>query len=246
MNTHYRFTAAAFAALLLPATITITACGNSASSAEVANAMISSSTLTTVNAEPQSNSSTLPDVSLPASVEPGSDAALAWEALMGPEGEYAAAASYQAVIDKFGQVEPYVAIKAGEERHAAALTRQLTRMGVSVPDNPYLGILEAPADLQAAAQAWADGEIVNVELYDKLLMQTDSANLTRVFSNLRRASLEEHLPAFEAAALGDGTLTEAQMSTYLHSGDAHGRGMGAGHWATAERRGHGRGGAGRP
>ena len=57
--------------------------------------------------------------------EEGTDASIAWAALFGLEGEYAAAAMYQAVIDEFGQVEPYVSIKEGEERHIDALVRQL-------------------------------------------------------------------------------------------------------------------------
>ncbi len=130
----------------------------------------------------------------------------AWEALMAPTGEYAAAASYAAVIDAFGEVQPYARIEAAEQRHIAALTRQLQRFGVTVPENPYLGRIPAPADLQTAATAWADGEVANVALYDRLLDQArDDGALTRVFTNLRRASAEQHLPAFEAAAANGGT-----------------------------------------
>ena len=134
------------------------------------------------------------------------DALVAWEALMGSDGEYAAAASYTAVIEKYGQVEPYVTILAAEERHIDALTRQLTRMGVTVPQNPYLGRIVAPDSLQQAAQAWAEGEIANVAMYDALLKRTSDPNLTKVLTNLRRSSLESHLPLFEQAAENGGTL----------------------------------------
>ena len=130
---------------------------------------------------------------------------------MSADGEYAASASYAAVIDAFGPVEPYVSIREAEERHIAALIRQLERMGVTVPANPYLGNLAAPADLQTAAQAWATGEVDNVAMYDALLTQTADANLTKVLTNLRRASLESHLPTFQAAAANGGTLTADQM-----------------------------------
>ena len=131
---------------------------------------------------------------------------------MGPEGEYAAAASYAAVLDAFGQVEPYASIRAAEERHIDALTRQLQRLGVTPPANPYLGRVPAPATLAAAAQAWADGEVANVALYDKLLAAVSGdPGLTRVFTNLRRASADMHLPVFRAAATSGGTLTAAQL-----------------------------------
>lgn len=132
---------------------------------------------------------------------------------MSPEGEYAASAAYAAVLEKFGQVEPYASIRDGEERHISALTRQLERRGVSVPANPYLGKIAAPADLVAAAKAWSVGEVANVALYDRLLKEVaGDEGLTRVFTNLRRASAEMHLPAFEAAAANDGTLTQDQLT----------------------------------
>lgn len=143
----------------------------------------------------------------------GSDAALAWEALMGPEGEFAALASYQAVLDEYGDVEPYATIMEAEARHADALIRQLERMGVDAPtENPYLGLIAAPADLTTAAAAWAEGEVANVELYDRLLAEATDEGLIRVFENLRRASAEQHLPAFEKAAENGGTLDPEEMT----------------------------------
>ena len=131
---------------------------------------------------------------------------------MGPDGEYAALASYQAVLDTFGaDVEPYASIREAEARHADALIRQLERQGIDVPDNPYLGLIPAPDDLQTAAEAWAEGEVANVALYDNLIAQTEDSRLLRVFENLRRASAEQHLPAFEAAAANGGTLDASDM-----------------------------------
>ena len=134
----------------------------------------------------------------------GSDEWVAWSALMGPDGEYAAAASYQAVLERYGDVEPYASILQAELRHIDALVRQLQQMGVEVPDNPYLGTIAAPDDLTSAAEAWAEGEVLNVAMYDELLAYTDNPQLIRVLGNLRRASLESHLPAFEAAAANGG------------------------------------------
>lgn len=155
----------------------------------------------------------------------GTPAAAAWEALMSPDGEYAASAAYAAVIEEYGGVEPYVSIRTAEERHIAALTRQLTRLGVDVPENPWLGRIAAPASLKEAAQAWADGEVANVALYDDLMAQASGdANLTRVFTNLRRASQESHLPMFRAAAAADGTLSASEVAGMEQHGS-----NGAGH-----------------
>lgn len=141
----------------------------------------------------------------------GTDANLAWQALTSAEGEYAAAASYEAVLDKYGQVEPYASILDAELRHIGALTRQLNALGVNVPSNPYIGVVEAPENLQLAAEAWANGEVANVAMYDRLLQSTESSTLLRVFGNLRRSSQESHLPLFTLAAANGGTLTASQM-----------------------------------
>jgi hypothetical protein len=140
------------------------------------------------------------------------DTEIVLAALMGPDGEYAAAASYESVLDKYGQVEPYATIYQAELRHINALTRQLQNLGEPVPSNPYTGKIIAPKNLTSAAEAWAEGEILNVELYDDLIDKTDNSNLLRVLGNLRRASLESHLPAFELAAENGGTLTAEQMA----------------------------------
>jgi hypothetical protein len=140
------------------------------------------------------------------------DTEIVLAALMGPDGEYAAAASYLAVLDEYGSVEPYQTIYQAELRHIDALIRQLERLGEEVPENPYLGKITAPDNLVTAAAAWAEGEVLNVELYDRLISKTENENLLKVLGNLRSASLDSHLPAFELAAQGDGTLTTEQMS----------------------------------
>ena len=135
------------------------------------------------------------------------------EALVGPEGEYAAYAMYTAVIEKFGEVEPYLSIRESEARHIAALQRQLDLYGVDYPkENPFLGQVSAPESLEDAAEACAEGEVANVALYDRLLADVKGyPNLERVFTNLRAASLEVHLPLFRLAAENGGTLTPQQM-----------------------------------
>jgi len=214
-----------------------------------ASALILGGCTSATEATPGSSSTRQPSETMPPPAEipdptvEGTDASVAWEALMGPDGEYAAAAMYQAVIDEFGSVEPYVTIKAGEERHIDALTRQLERYGIDVPDNPYLGEVSAPADLQLAAEAWAEGEIANVEMYDELLDQTDDSTLRRVLENLRRASLESHLPLFELAAENGGELTSEQMSTVRGAPGEDGR---EGQAMPGQKQGEGRGGAHRP
>jgi hypothetical protein len=177
-----------------------------------APAIEESSLAPTESSESSEAAETEPEASDPVIKDVMTDSEIVLAALMGPEGEYAAAASYLAVLDKYGSVEPYQTIYQAELRHIDALIRQLERLGEEIPENPYLGKITAPDDLVSAAEAWALGEVLNVELYDQLISKTQNANLLKVLGNLRSASLDSHLPAFELAAQGDGTLTAEQMA----------------------------------
>lgn len=172
-------------------------------------------------AEPDTSSSSVRDTpAMPDGIAAGTPEAALWEALMGPDGEYMAYAMYGAVIDEFGAVEPYVTIQSQEARHADALTRQLERLGVEVPDNPFVGSVAAPTNLQTAAQAWADGEVANIAMYDRLMAAAEGdAKAIKVFTNLRRSSAQMHLPMFTAAAEHDGTLDDAQMAAFAAQHD---------------------------
>lgn len=128
-------------------------------------------------------------------------------ALAGPDGEYAAHAQYSAIIDKFGEVQPYVTIRMAESRHIAALERQFEKYGIKVPANKFEGAAKAPKSLTDAATEAIASEEKNVALNDDALKKVEQyPDLTRVFSNLRTASKEAHLPAFKTAAEKGGNL----------------------------------------
>ena len=189
----------------------LSGCASDAEQAEPEETQASTSTTENLDSNADDQEAEVSDIVIPQGVVEGTDAYLLWEALMGADGEYAALASYQAVLDEYGDVEPYATIMAAEARHADALIRQLDRLGVVAPENPYLGDIPAPADLQTAAAAWAEGEVLNVELYDQLIADAESDQVIKVFNNLRSASLDSHLPAFELAAENGGVLTKDQM-----------------------------------
>lgn len=156
------------------------------------------------------------------------------EALTAPRGEYAAYATYSAIVEKFGNIEPYLSIRASEERHILALQRLLTRYGISIPVNAYIGKINLGNDLIKIAGEEAQTEVDNVAMYDALSPKiTAYPDIAMVFSNLRNASQFRHLPAFQAAARNGGKLdyglpgmTEGRGQ--MGGGPAFGSGMGNG------------------
>jgi hypothetical protein len=133
---------------------------------------------------------------LPADVQ-----AVMLEALLASDGEYAAYATYAAIIEAYGDVNPFVNIMASEAKHIDALKTILDRYDVPYPtENPYLGEIDLPGSLAEAAQAGVDAEIANVALYERQLSTASSyPDIVEVFVSLQTASQENHLPAFERA-----------------------------------------------
>jgi hypothetical protein len=115
------------------------------------------------------------------------------------EDEYKAYATYEAVINKFGSTRPFSMIIGAEEQHIASLKAVFDKYGLEVPENIWVGSIEAPESLQAACQTGVEAEIANASLYkDNLLPAvSDYEDITSVFTNLMNASQQKHLPAFE-------------------------------------------------
>ncbi len=112
--------------------------------------------------------------------------------------EYGALNTYQAAIAQFGNVYPFSRIARAEQQHVNALARLFTRYGLAVPANPGLTSTPTWNAVAAACQTGVDAEIKDAALYDRLKPQVDNADILQVFANLQAASLNNHLPAFEA------------------------------------------------
>lgn len=111
--------------------------------------------------------------------------------------EYHAWTTYGQVIADFGEVRPFINIREAEARHRDALCTLLTRYGLPIPDNPWPGKVERYPTVRAACEAAVDAEIANAKMYDRLMAATDRSDILAVLDNLRAASQERHLPAFQ-------------------------------------------------
>jgi hypothetical protein len=111
--------------------------------------------------------------------------------------EYHAKAVYDGVIGDLGAVAPFVNIARAEQTHAAAIARLFTVRGATPPASEWStsGVPHF-ATLTAACAAAADAERANVALYDRHLATDLPLDVKTVFTNLRAASVNGHLPAF--------------------------------------------------
>lgn len=116
--------------------------------------------------------------------------------------EYKALATYAQVMADFGQVPPFNNISEAESRHIEALCTLFSRYGLSIPENPWPGKAERYASLKAACEAGVAAEIANAGIYERLLNATERMDILNVFRNLRDASQQQHLQAFQRCAEG--------------------------------------------
>lgn len=113
------------------------------------------------------------------------------------EDEYKARATYRKVIGKFGPVRPFVNIVESEDRHVAALFGLFGGYGLPVPEDLWAERVSVPETLAEACREAVAAEQENMALYDRLLAATPEPEVRRVLENLRAASRDRHLPAFE-------------------------------------------------
>ncbi|MEX1316867.1 MAG: hypothetical protein AB1Z22_07025, partial [Synechococcaceae cyanobacterium] len=70
-----------------------------------------------------------------------------------------------------------------------------------IPADDWERRVSVPDSLQEACRAGVQGEIENAALYDRLLQQSEAyPDVQRVLGNLRRASQQNHLRAFQRCA----------------------------------------------
>lgn len=135
--------------------------------------------------------------------------------------EYKARATYNKILDTFGQVMPFAHIVNAEDRHVEALAYLHERYGVTLPEDTWADKIPTYATLTEAAEASVKAEVDNGALYDALMKDVDNVELTNVFKALQFATMEHHLPAFQR-------LLDRQNGVVTGTGNGMGRGMGRG------------------
>lgn len=112
--------------------------------------------------------------------------------------------TYRNILSKVGSVNPFANIVDSEVQHGETLNQLATKYGQDlgstfVPGEP------SPDTLELACQLAATIEAETVSLYDGLLLRvTTYPEISLAFQNLRSASADEHLPAFQKCSAGDG------------------------------------------
>ncbi len=142
--------------------------------------------------------------------------------------ERRAQAFYTSVMAKHGQVRPFSNIVHAEERHAAVVETLMTRHGVAIPTDTPTNLPTVPGTLPECNHLAAQLERDNIAMYDRLLADVTEPDIRAAFENLRDASKNNHLPAFERWSVNSGPAATGQAVGHSYG---NGRGQGGGRGA---------------
>ena len=120
--------------------------------------------------------------------------------IMAIDDEYKAKATYEAVIEKFGEIKPFANIVKAEQSHIEELLVLFEGYAVTVPNDAWEINPDDFEDKEQACQTGVVAEINNTVLYDELLKNIEHNDIKEVFLKLQSASNDSHLPAFENCA----------------------------------------------
>lgn len=109
--------------------------------------------------------------------------------------EYAAQATYQAIIEAYGQVKPFSKIVLAEQKHIDLLLPLFETYGINVPENHASDSVVLPDSIASAIATGIEAETLNIAIYDSFLEQDLPDDVRTVFEYLKAGS-ENHLKAF--------------------------------------------------
>lgn len=110
--------------------------------------------------------------------------------------EYLAKAEYEAIIETYGEVRPFINIVEAEQTHIDLLLPLFETYGYDLPENIAADSVVIPESITSAIATGVEGEEANIAMYQAFLAQDNLPDDVRtVFEYLLNAS-EQHLAAF--------------------------------------------------
>jgi hypothetical protein len=127
------------------------------------------------------------------------------------EDEYHAKATYEVIIEQYGEITPFTNIVQAEETHIQLLLPLFESYDITLPEAFDKDTLDVPSSIDALLQIGIDAEIANIALYEAFL-ETDLPNDVQIVFQKLMAASENHLNAFTKAlqgSLGQGNSTDS-------------------------------------
>ncbi|MBL3520758.1 DUF2202 domain-containing protein [Arcobacter lanthieri] len=111
--------------------------------------------------------------------------------------EFEAYETYSKIIEKFGNISPFINIKEAEAVHYSVLIQLMQKYNIEVPINDFsTTIIDIPNTIIECCELGVAEEINNISMYNNLLSFAVDSDIIDVLFKLQAASYNNHLPAF--------------------------------------------------
>ncbi|WP_026803437.1 ferritin-like domain-containing protein [Aliarcobacter lanthieri] len=111
--------------------------------------------------------------------------------------EFEAYETYSRIIEKFGNITPFINVKEAEAVHYSVLIQLMQKYNIEVPINDFsTAIINIPNTIIECCELGVAGEINNISMYNNLLSFAVDSDIIDVLFKLQAASYNNHLPAF--------------------------------------------------
>ncbi|WP_418180282.1 ferritin-like domain-containing protein [Aliarcobacter lanthieri] len=111
--------------------------------------------------------------------------------------EFEAYETYSKIIEKFGNITPFINIKEAEAVHYSVLIQLMQKYNIEVPINDFsTTIIDIPNTIIECCELGVAEEINNISMYNNLLSFAVDSDIIDVLFKLQAASYNNHLPAF--------------------------------------------------
>lgn len=133
--------------------------------------------------------------------------------------EYLAQATYEQIINTYGDVKPFTKIVLAEQQHINLLLPLFETYGISVPENQAASQVVLPDSIASALATGVEAEKANIAMYEAFLAQDNLNDDVRSVFELLKTASEHHLAAFSKDRLnGAGYNFMYQMRNMFRQG----------------------------
>lgn len=110
--------------------------------------------------------------------------------------EYLAQATYEQIINTYGDVKPFTKIVLAEQQHINLLLPLFETYGITVPENQAASQVVLPDSIASALATGVEAEKANIAMYEAFLAQDNLNDDVRSVFELLKTASEHHLAAF--------------------------------------------------
>jgi len=111
--------------------------------------------------------------------------------------EFEAYETYTRIIEKFGNIAPFINIKETEAVHYTILLQLMQKYNIEVPINKFqTAIIDIPNTIIECYELGVAKELSNITMYNNLLGFANDNDIIDILFQLQAASYNNHLPTF--------------------------------------------------